>query len=452
MKDKPDPNKEKNIYLSQLNSFIKSIYVDKKYTTKQKAEEFQEIKRKSSIVNRKGSVKEESKGFEMDLNETRTAKEIVNNVNQSKVIVQENKFKQETKPEPKKQDDLLSFLVDSQPKTQVTQQKPTNNTQQKKTINLDELFSSFDQPVQTTPQNNWNNQQPQQKVNNSWDQPQQKVNNTSLYPSIQKSNNSWDSPDTTQKSFNSSWEQPTQKINSSPWDQPSQTTKQTEKVVQNSTWDQPQKPIVQNTQPKSTNPFDSFDFTVNNTVQKGTTNPFDSLETSFSNMSVKSNTFETKTQPTVQNTPPPPNQSVTPVQRPVIPKLPLQEEKKKVEPVKIEPKVELKKVEPVKEAPKKVEPVKEVPKKVETKTDFNSFETKKTTTVSNDNKKGIDGGLEKISKEDSNNFAWENHFFTDTKSIDQLRGEARKDPFESQFKDITPQKIQPFQSKTKWEK
>jgi hypothetical protein len=64
-----------------------------------------------------------------------------------------------------------------------------------------------------------------------------------------------------------------------------------------------------------------------------------------------------------------------------------------------------------------------------------------------------DAKLEQISKSESDNFAWEKSFFSgETKKIDNLRGEARKDPFESQFKDITPKNMNPFNSTTNWQK
>jgi hypothetical protein len=59
------------------------------------------------------------------------------------------------------------------------------------------------------------------------------------------------------------------------------------------------------------------------------------------------------------------------------------------------------------------------------------------------------GKLEKITSQQSDNFAWENHFYSGSKNIDELRGKP-KDQFDSQFKDISASKVNPFSSTTNW--
>lgn len=436
-----------------MNTFIKSIYVEKKYTTKQKTEEFQEIKRKASIV-RKGSVKEETKNLELDLDETRTSKEIVNNINPSTKIVTENKVQQKVET---KKDDLFNFLSEGTPKN------TTQNTQpQKKTLTLDDLFGS--PSTQPPDQNYQNNQMGWNQGNTQFQNNQQGWNTNNQQGNTFQNNQQWNTKPPT-NNMNGFWD--TQPVQNNQWDSLS-TQKQPvqNNFSNNNTWNQPVQtktnPPV--TKSESTNPFDTFDFSTSK--KSMSTNPFDTLDSSFSNMSLKTNNIQQpvnnipqqkpitpiapKTQTTIEapknnnnmfDTPKttPIQQTVNvPQQKPMIPKLPINGEEKK-EVTNYQPKIDPTPV-------KKVDPV---PPK-------NTFEEPKKTNINlTDNKKGNTeslGTLEKISKEDSNNFAWENHFFTDSKSIDQLRGEARKDEFESQFKDITPQKINPFSSKTKWEK
>jgi hypothetical protein len=485
-KDKPDPSKPN--FTKNLAAFIQTIYVDKKYTTKQKTEEFQEMKRKSSVSSRSDSMssKDPPKNLNMNLNETMTNQEIVNKTGKSGSIVNnvmEKKLSGESEP-PRKSSGTDKNLLDffEQPKNVVTQpvQQQTAPVQQqqtqpvKKGLNLDDLFGSGNTTTS-------NSQKPTQDF---WGQPQQPtMNKTQSFQTPQQGNN-WQTSNDSWGQQNDPWKQqqpPKQNpvvqktVIQEPWAQPQPSNdfwnqpKQTATVVQQQPMKQP-----------SSNPFDQFDTpSVQPVVKKApvSTNPFDDFDNMTAPKQQQQQTVVQKTAPvtvappkqmTVQNVHAPPPQPV------VKPHDPFDGfDDKQVQKVTSQPKPSIPKLQGVgNEGNKQPTPVvKSEPKndfgfkmtspkgdkkelnKVSPRTEQKNIQ--QNVVMSGDKSKGdkTDAKLEQISKNESDSFAWEKNFIgKDTKTIDSLRGDARKDPFESQFKDITPQKVNPFSSKTVWEK
>jgi len=64
-----------------------------------------------------------------------------------------------------------------------------------------------------------------------------------------------------------------------------------------------------------------------------------------------------------------------------------------------------------------------------------------------------DGMLYQISSEEASEHSWEKSLTNEnTRTIDNLRGQANQNPFESQFKVVNPHKINPYQSTNTWNK